>query len=133
MGGIPGALLGAGIGAGLSTVPAGALDAIHTGTFLEKLFKWMKPGGGGAFNAPPEKHSMNYIPNDAAPRFSTASWQPPPHPKPVTTAITLNLDGRTLAQSVSTIIADLHDHAIGAPASNAYADYVGPDNQTTTT
>jgi hypothetical protein len=49
------------------------------------------------------------------------------------TAMTLNLDGRTLAQAVSTQIADLHEFAGGAPSSNAYAGFVGSDNQVAST
>jgi hypothetical protein len=47
--------------------------------------------------------------------------------------MTLAMDGRTMAQAISTVIADLHEFATGAPASNNYADYVGGDNQVTST
>jgi hypothetical protein len=47
--------------------------------------------------------------------------------------MTLNIDGRTLAQTVSATIADMHEFATGAPSSNSYADHVGPDNNVATT
>ena len=90
------------------------------------------PAPGGFMWTPPQR--MNYIPTGATePRLMNASWAPPPAPKPVTVAMTLNIDGRTLAQAVSTEIADLHDFSGGAPAGNSYADYHGADSQFSST
>jgi hypothetical protein len=122
----------------------------------------MQPGGGAAFNQPdgdkppppsatmPQPNerkpdapgclpklwrpsSMNYMPNETPARIEGASWQPPAASKPVQMTLTLNLDGRMLAQTVGATIADLHEFATGAPSSYSYADHVGPDNNMATT
>jgi len=78
---------------------------------------WVHPQ---SYEAPAEQHSI--------------SWQPPERkPQPIYTTISLNLDGRPLAEAMSAKIAELLEFPTSAPYWDGKRGWSPPDMQTVTT
>jgi hypothetical protein len=124
VGALPGALLGAATGAAL----AAAHDALLSGGLLGTAESFMKQqehdrkdGGGRAYERPGDQYEQRIEKlkeSSAAPAKATLA--------PI--ALSLNIDGRQLAESVSTALATLNALPTQAPAADGMGQFYGGDH-----
>jgi hypothetical protein len=90
------------------------------GGIAEKI-KGLFPGGGGQLKKDLDDANRNYVPMRFDPGTTKTKVTP--------ISLSLNVDGRTLAQSISEQLEQLYEHATGAPSANGMGHFGRADSQ----